>query len=211
MLDRIFDTDNGFFRAVTTFGYIWWLHVLWLICSLPILTIGASTTALCYSCMKLRKKEGYVTANFIHSFKENFWQSTAIFLIFLITGGIILFNLMAGNFIEIPLYSAIKNIMLILLVPYGITLLYVFAIQAKFCNSIVNTIKYAFWLALRNPIDTICMVLIVALVVGLNMTIVLANFVTVSMGGGMVAYILSAYYGRIFDRILLNPEEKECQ
>lgn len=209
MLDRIFDTDNVFFRAVATFGYIWWLHILWLICSIPIVTIGASTTALCYSCMKLRKKEGYVTANFFHSFKENFWQSTAIFFVFLLTGAVLGFNLIVGKWFQIPFYTIIKNVMFVLMVPYGITLLYVFAIQAKFRNKIKKTIQYAFWLALINPAKTICMVLIMAFVAVLNTTIVLANFVTISMGAGIVMYVLSAYYNKIFDRILLSLKEKE--
>lgn len=57
------------------------LHVLWVVYSLPIITIGASTTALYYSCMKMiRTNEGYVHRNFHHSFKQNFKQSTIIWL-----------------------------------------------------------------------------------------------------------------------------------
>lgn len=57
------------------------LHVLWVVYSLPIFTIGASTTALYYACMKMiRTNEGYVHRNFHHSFKQNFKQSTVIWL-----------------------------------------------------------------------------------------------------------------------------------
>lgn len=57
------------------------LHVLWIVYSLPVFTIGASTTALYYSCMKmLRTNEGYIHRNFHHSFKQNFKQSTIIWL-----------------------------------------------------------------------------------------------------------------------------------
>lgn len=59
MLSRIFNVDNAVFRFFNTVGYIWWLHILWLLCSLPVITLGASTTALCYRCMKLHRKEGY--------------------------------------------------------------------------------------------------------------------------------------------------------
>ena len=45
------------------------LHILWIIYSLPIITIGASTTALYYSCMKrIRTGEGYVSQTFANPF-----------------------------------------------------------------------------------------------------------------------------------------------
>ena len=41
------------------------MHLIWIICSLPIFTIGASTTALYYAFMKrTRRDEGYIWKNF---------------------------------------------------------------------------------------------------------------------------------------------------
>lgn len=194
--------DNAFFRAVTTFGYVWWLHILWLVCSLPVVTIGASTTALCYSCMKLRKREGYVTGNFFRSFKENFRQATGIFLVYLLVGAVILFNICIGRVIIIPFWNVVRGVTYVLILPYFLTFIYVFAVQARFNNKIVDTIKYSFWLACRYLGDTVQMLLLVGIVVGLNLTIVLANFVTLSMGIGITVFLLAAYYNRIFDKIL---------
>ena len=83
MWNRIFDVDNAVFRAIDTIGKIFILNLYWVICSLPIFTIGASTSALLYASMKLHDREGYVTSNFFSSFKENFKQSTAMWLILL--------------------------------------------------------------------------------------------------------------------------------
>ena len=71
MWNRIFDVDNAVFRAIDTIGKIFILNLYWVICSLPIFTIGASTSALLYASMKLHDKEWYVTSNFFSSFKEN--------------------------------------------------------------------------------------------------------------------------------------------
>ena len=50
-----------------------------LVCSLPIITIGASTTALYTVMLKLVKnEEGYIFKGFLHAFKLNFKQSTII-------------------------------------------------------------------------------------------------------------------------------------
>lgn len=41
------------------------MHLIWIVCSLPIFTIGASTTALYYAFMKrTRRDEGYIWKNF---------------------------------------------------------------------------------------------------------------------------------------------------
>ena len=57
------------------------VNALWVICSLPIFTIGASSCAACYVCLKLLNEEdGNVVSWFFKSFKENFKQGTIIWL-----------------------------------------------------------------------------------------------------------------------------------
>ena len=86
---NLFSYDSMFSRFLYFVADIVTLHFLWLIHSLPIVTIGASTTALYYSCMKrIRTGEGYVTRNFRKSFRENFRQSTIIWLILLVTAAV---------------------------------------------------------------------------------------------------------------------------
>lgn len=206
MLDRIFDTDNVVFRFFNTVGYIWWLHILWLVCSIPIVTIGASTTALLFSCMKLRNRDGYVTRNFFHSFKDNFRQSTILFLVLIITGCILLFDLLLCSSTDSFVENFVKYGAMALMIPYSMTLLYVFAIQAKFVNPVAKTLRYAFLAALKYFGYTIQMIFIVAVFLILNTTIVLANFITLSIGIGVMAYILSIYYNKIFAKMILSIE-----
>ena len=97
MWNRIFDVDNAVFRAIDTIGKIFILNLYWVICSLPIFTIGASTSALLYASMKLHDREGYVTSNFFSSFKENFKQATEIWLIYLVIGILLGFDFVMGN------------------------------------------------------------------------------------------------------------------
>ncbi|MBS6578759.1 MAG: YesL family protein [Clostridiales bacterium] len=47
--------------------YLAWLNFLWLLCSLPILTIGASTTAVYYTAMRMaRDDEGYIATRYTY-------------------------------------------------------------------------------------------------------------------------------------------------
>lgn len=202
MLDRIFHSDNVVFRFLTTWGYVWWLHILWLICCLPVFTIGASTTALCYSCMKLRRQEGYVTHNFFTSFWKNFLQATVLFVILAVVGAVLLVDLSAVSQMNTSLGEILKLGIGVLLIPYGVILLYVFAIQASFINPVWKTLCYAFVLGSKYIKSTLKLFVILAVVVLLNQTIVLANFLTLSMGVGIMFYVMSGVWNKILERYI---------
>lgn len=209
MLERVFHSDNVVFRTINTIGYIWYIHLLWLVCSLPIVTMGASTSAMVYTFLKLRAQEGYVTKNFFQSFKENLKQSTILFLLYAVVGAILILDLIFGNQTVGEIGGVVRIGAWILIFPYGMSLLYVFAIQAKFVNNVKNTIAYSFLLSLRHIGLTIQMVLIVGAVIYLNCVYYLANYITLSMGIGLVGYFLSAYYQRIFAKYIPAQEGTE--
>lgn len=209
MLARIFNYDNPVFRFFIKVGYIWWLNILWLICSLPIITIGASTTALVYSCMKLQTDSGYPTGNFFKSFKENFKQSTGIWLIYLVIGAALIGDLIYWNLTDSTNLKLIWAVTIALLIPYFYSLIYVFAIQSKFVNTVKNTIHFALVLPLKHLKYTFPMIVIVGIVVYLNaVTIILVNFVTMNIGVGIVAYLLSFYYRKVFSFYIKEETEE---
>ena len=59
------------------------LNILWLLCCLPVITIGAATTALYYTAVKVLKMErGSVPAEFFRAFKQNFFKAAALWIFF---------------------------------------------------------------------------------------------------------------------------------
>ena len=83
-------TDNRIIRILTTLCDFLILNILWLVCSVPVITAGASTTAL-YSVMFkiIKKEEGYIIKSFLKAFRQNFKQSTIIWLLLIGTGCIV--------------------------------------------------------------------------------------------------------------------------
>lgn len=58
------------------------LGFLWVICSLPLVTIGASSTALYYALVKsVRKSDGYAVKEFFRAFKRDFVKATILWVI----------------------------------------------------------------------------------------------------------------------------------
>lgn len=205
----IFNPDNPVVRFFIKIGYIWYLNILWLITSIPLFTIGASTTALIYSCMKLQEDEGYPTKNFFHSFKENFKQSTAIWGIYVGIGALLAMDLIYWNkqgvgFHNINLPWAVS---IAICIVYGISLSYVFAIQSKFVNTVKNTIAYSILLPYRNLKQTILIAIVLGAVIYFNVTtIFMVNFITMNIGVGLIAYLLGIFFKDVFKKYI--PEEK---
>ena len=94
MWSQIFDYDNPVWRFIGKFFDIMVLNILWTVCSIPIVTMGASTTAVYYVMLKLvRDEEGPTVKSFFRSWRENFKQATAIWLLLLAAGALIAFDL----------------------------------------------------------------------------------------------------------------------
>ena len=84
---KFFSYESRFSQLLLKLCYACYLNLLWLVCSLPIFTMGAATTALYYTCLKvIRGEEGYVGAAFFRSFRENFKQATVLWLMMLGAG-----------------------------------------------------------------------------------------------------------------------------
>ena len=65
------------YRAVETFGNIFALNIIFVLCCIPVVTIGASLTALYSVSMKMAKnEEGPIWKSFIAAFKSNFKRAT---------------------------------------------------------------------------------------------------------------------------------------
>ena len=83
-MSNLFNLDGPILQFINKIVYSVYLNILWFVCCIPIVTIGASTTALFYVTLKMAKnEEGNITKSFFHSFKDNLKQGTKIWLILL--------------------------------------------------------------------------------------------------------------------------------
>lgn len=202
-MGKIFDLDNPVFRFIGKLVDVVWLNILFVIFSLPIVTIGASTTAMLSVTMKMaRDREGYMWQGFWKAFKQNFKQSTLIWI------GMILVATILGTDIyffygKTALYTRILLALIIgLCIVAMCVCAYVFALQAQFENTIKQTLKNALIMAIRHLPWTI---LLVVLITGLGLLIWLFLPLAIFFGFGLTAFICSYIYNHIFIRYI--PEE----
>ena len=78
-MGKLFNLDSPILKVLGTLADMCLLNIMTLIGCLPVVTAGASITAMHYVLLKMvRNEEGYVWKDFWKSFKENFWQGMAI-------------------------------------------------------------------------------------------------------------------------------------
>lgn len=84
------EKKNPLFSLLNLLGQLILLSILWTVCCLPIITVGASTVALYYTVVKvLRRNQDSLFAAFFRGFRNNFLQSLNINMVFLCYFGIL--------------------------------------------------------------------------------------------------------------------------
>lgn len=165
-MGEFFNLNNKFFQGLNKVVDCFGLSLLWLLCCIPIVTAGASTTALYYTVNKvIRHGRGYVWSEFWHAFRANFKQSTGCWLI--------LFALLA--FLEMDCYIMFQYakagekvgmlyiVFVILIAVFLMWGIYLFPYIARFENSMKAVLKNAALIALANlPWTVLLFVLLVA-------------------------------------------------
>ena len=152
---KFFSYESKFSQLLLKICYSCYLNLLWFVCSIPIFTIGASTTALYYTSLKvLRGEESSLTRQFFHSFCENFKQSTILWLImagvglFLAGDIYILYRLRLSTSGTIAVFwTVILAIVIAASVIWVIELLFLFPLVASVSNSNLAMLKNAFLIA----------------------------------------------------------------
>lgn len=97
------EKTNPLFSILNLLGHLILLSILWTICCLPIITIGASSTALYYTVVKvLRRNQDSLFGAFFREFRSNFLQSLNINMGFLCYFGVL-------AYFAIPQLAASQN------------------------------------------------------------------------------------------------------
>lgn len=145
-MQTLFSPDSKFMQVMSRICDLMVLNFLFLLSSLPVFTIGAAVTALYTCCFQIEKEQGIVKQYFA-AFRENFRQSTVLWLILLLCGGSSLFNaLLFFSFSGVLRYAAIPfGILFVLSVLIGSC---VFPLQSRFSNNIRSTFQNAFVLSI---------------------------------------------------------------
>lgn len=207
-MGRFLDMDSPVMRILNRLADLLILNFLMIICCIPVITVGAAFTAMHYVLLKMvRDEEGYLIRGFFKSFAANFKQATVLWLIMLLIIGVYIGDGLIFQYSSIqfpkPLMIAVVAIAILLLM----TAVYVFPLQARFENTVKNTLKNAMILAFANLPKTILMVVLYALPLVIGYFSSYALIFMIMFGISAPAYGAALLYSGIFKKF--EPEKEE--
>ncbi len=163
-MKSFFQMDNPLFQILQRILNVVGLSLVWILCCLPVVTIGAATAALYYTTVKVvRNERGYLFAEYFSAFKKNFRQSTIATLLYLAVAFLFYFDVQilqllrgetsGAGALEIGIYGVV----IVLSLYYVLLLLQ----MSRFDNSLKGLAKNTLILMIRHlPASLLTLIII---------------------------------------------------
>ncbi len=213
-MSSFFSLDSPIMRFLSRVCDLMILNLMTIVCCIPIVTAGASLTALYTITLKMvRGEEAYIFKGFLKAFKENFKISTIVWLIMLVVGIFFYIDFQAAKILPGNMSNIFKVLIGAVSVFYVMILSYIFAYIARFENNLKNTFKNAMLISILNlPYTLLIILLPVALVIITLLTattLVYGSMLWILLGFSCVAYVQSMMFRKVFAKYEPSAETPE--
>lgn len=209
MKKDLFKPEAPIWKFMELFVELVKLNIIFLLTSLPIVTIGASITAMNSVCFKLREKRaGYIVDDYFNAFRGNFKNSTITWIVFLcyLVQLVMSINSRALNQGTIIMLGIASSMVLTVVI-------YALAMFARFDNGLLDTIVKASFIGVVGiPYIIVIMLMMIALTMATfttYLTMFIALPIWILFGFSTVGYISAVFYLRVFRRFTDNKYLEE--
>lgn len=211
-MGKIFNLDAPVIQWLGKVGQMMVTTVTWLLCCLPIITVGAATAAMYRMMFNLKEDRSCTVKDFFRAFRENFGKATVLWLIQLgviaLLAGLYWLTLLVDNGV---VRMAVLMVFCALFFIVYIAGLYLFPLTAYFENTVAGTLGNAVAMGLGNLRQSIIAgaVTMIPLVVGMvSMQIfVQMLFLWIVLAPGAIAYGVVCVLRPVFLRYTPGGEE----
>ncbi|MDE7366552.1 MAG: DUF624 domain-containing protein [Lachnospiraceae bacterium] len=197
-----FGENNPVWKAINRFADMMVIGILFIITCIPVITIGAALCAFYYTAMdSLRKEDGYIFKRYFVSFGKNFKKGTLIWLIMLAAGivfGVDIYFWLAVSDMQFSVVMVI--ISAIIALAWLLTLVFVFPLQARFENTIKNTIKNAFLIGVSHLPFAVAVIIFLGILAYLCCLSWFVVIVMILFGAGAAGYLMVYNFERFFKK-----------
>ena len=212
---KLFSMDGKFLETFNMITDLVILNLLWLLCCIPVITIGASTSALYQITLQIaEKRESYIARSFFKAFRENFKQATIVWISILVVGFVLLSDLfIVSHFFVGPVISVVSGLILVVCVLLFVGSMYFFPVIAYFTNStkkiFINSFRLAFG-RLGTTIQLFLIGLIPLLVFALfREKLILGSFLILIIVPSLTVFLKSHLLSKIFRQVkVLSPSNE---
>lgn len=196
---KIFSPDGIIYKIMQGLWAVVKINFLWMIFSLPVVTLGGATIAAFDVSMKMQNgEEGYIARDFLASFRKNFKTGIPYGLLLLVCTYVV--------WLDFSLFEQIEGNPMILLIMgmvaafvFTLSFLYAFALQARYENTLINTLKNSVDISVRYFVRTLTLLAAIAVQVALFSWNAVTMFFGFLVGPACIIFTIAGY-ARIFFR-----------
>ena len=204
-MSRFFNPDNPVMEFIAKIFDLVILNLIFIFSCVPIITIGASTSALSYVTLKMvRGEDPYIWRNFWKSFRQNFKQGTLVWIF-----SILIFIFLGMDFYIInsqntSLFAVVRILLWIVCAVTLSVFLYVFPVISHFVCTTKQALKNALLMTFGHLPYTLMMLALAGLLLFLcsSSSKLFAMIVVLSgiCGFSVVSFVYSIMFDRIFQK-----------
>jgi len=203
---------NTFWENINTMVLYSGLNLVFLLCCLPIVTIGPAAAALGQVMSdELRGEYKYIFRSYFRHFKEMLLQGILTELLFGSCLAVLVYALAFWYSISSPAAAAAFTVTLLAAVVVSCAMIYAFPLMARFQNSFRQTIRNAFHLSLAHPGCSLLLLLLrVFLVSLLYLFPVPSRIFMLVIGFSALSFSTMYILERIFRPLIQTSENPGC-
>lgn len=197
---NLFSMDSPFARAVNKLVILLYAGVLWFLCSIPVVTSGAATAALYEVLLKaIKNREGYVGSSFLKAFRANMKQGVQTGVPILLAEAVFAVNIFYYGVLGGGRFR-LQAVIFVILFLLALTLYsYVFAVMAKFENTVSGHLRMAAVLMGRRPGWMAAILILQALTLALVWFFVYIPLLFIM---GITGYMQAVIFDHIFQDLI---------
>lgn len=204
MLDTIFGADSPLMRVLSRAADVIVLNLLFVVTSLPIITLGGSLTALHSTAMKLvRGRCESVTGDYLRAFRENVRHGSQLLLVLVGLAGVLAaWYLVVTTFVGGVVQLVLLVVWLVLVVQLALTGLFAFPYLATFDDVSSRVLRNARLMSWRHPLAALVAVAMTALPITLTIfypRMVVYGLLWFAFGFALIAVVQGMLFTRVFD------------
>ena len=184
----MFSPDGALSRILSTIFDVLMIGILWLVTSLPLITIVPASISAYHTMAKVvRYKSGYIREEFFAEFKANFKRTLPLALVNLVLVALFVLELVYLWSLDAKKYGPMFMIVLGIAFLYACVIMYIPAFLSRFDEKVWDVIKLSAYVAFRYLPITVGMIIVL---IGMCLVVWIAPWACVVVPG-VYAYLVT--------------------
>lgn len=206
MTTGVFAQDSALMRILTRIADLMILNLLFLATSLPVVTLGASLTALNFTAMRIATDtDRSIVGDYVRSFRQNLRQGTILGLLLALGGGALAAWYLIVTTAALPSLAviALLAVWYLLAFMFVMTASYVFPYLARFEGGVGEVLRNARLMSIRHPLAPLITIVLSALAVVITIHYPQATgygLLWLMIGFAGIALLGGALFARVFEK-----------